>query len=280
MLAGISRAGFRYKPHKKPGEEELRRGIRKIAHRNKRYGCRRVWAVLRREGLVVNHKRVHRIWKDEGLSLPRRRPKRRRMGPVCEPVKRAEHKDHVWTYDFMEDRTERGGRLRLLNVVDEYTRECLAIRVEPSIPASKVIETLEWLFLVRGVPRYIRSDNGPEFAARAVRQWLKENGCRTLFIEPGSPWENPYIESFNGKIRDECLNMEIFANVREAKVLIEAWREEYNERRPHSALGYETPAEFGARCNLRSPYGLPPIAAPGCPEGQNPLIATCTKNGG
>ena len=258
----------------------MREDIRAIVRRNKRYGCRRVWAVLRREGLKVNHKRAHRIWKDEGLSLPRHSPKRRRMGRVCEPVKRAEHKDHVWAYDFMEDHTERGGRLRLLNVLDEYTRECLAIRVEASIPASKVIETLEWLFLIRGVPEHIRSDNGPEFIAGAVQKWLRENECGTLYIEPGSPWENGHIESFNGKLRDECLNMEIFVNMKEAEAVLEAWREEYNERRPHSALGYQTPAEFGARCKLRSGYALPPLAASACPYGPNPLIATGTKNGG
>ena len=162
-------------------------------------------------------------------------------------MKIASYPNHVWSYDFVEDRTERGGKLRILAIIDEYTRECLAIRVEPSIPASVVIEVLEWLFLTRGVPKYLRSDNGPEFVARAVCQWLKESGCQTLFITPGSPWENGYIESFNDKLRDECLNREIFRNGQEAQAIVETWRQEYNNYRPHSSLGYLTPAEFARR---------------------------------
>jgi len=152
--------------------------------------------------------------------------------------------------DFVEDRTERGGKLRILVIIDEYSRECLAIRVEPSIPASVVVEVLEWLFLTRGVPKYIRSDNGPEFISKAVCQWLKESGCQTLFIKPGSPWENGYIESFNDKLRDECLNREVFRNGREAQAIVEAFRQEYNpskKDRPHSSLGYLTPVEFARR---------------------------------
>ena len=169
------------------------------------------------------------------------------MGLTGEIVNKAEYPNHVWSYDFMEDRTEPGGKLRILNVIDEYTRECLAIRIEPSIPASTVIEVLEWLFLTRGVPKYIRSDNGPEFVAKAVCGWLEKSGCQTLFIEPGSPWENGHIESFNDKLRDECLNCEIFRSGKEAQVIVEAWRQEYNNYRPHSSLGYLTPVEFAKR---------------------------------
>jgi len=166
---------------------------------------------------------------------------------VGEIVNKAGYPNHVWSYDFVEDRTERGGKLRILAIIDEYTRECLAIRVAPSIPASAVIETLEWLFLMRGVPKYIRSDNGPEFVSRAVCQWLETSGCQTLFITPGSPWENGYIESFFDKLRDECLNREVFRNGREAQVIVENWRQEYNNYRPHSSLDYLTPAEFARR---------------------------------
>ena len=169
------------------------------------------------------------------------------MKPVGEIVNKAEYPNHVWSYDFVEDRTERGGKLRILAIIDEYTRECLAIRVAPSIPALAVIETLEWLFLTRGVPKHIRSDKGPEFVSKVVCQWLEESGCQTLFINPGSPWENGYIESFIDKLRDECLNREVFRNGREAQVIVENWRQEYNNYRPHSSLGYLTPVEFARR---------------------------------
>jgi len=162
-------------------------------------------------------------------------------------VNRAGHKNHVWSYDFVEDRTETGNKVRFLTVVDEYTRECLAIEAGKSMGGKEVIDCLEWLFLAHGAPRHIRSDNGPEFVAKAVRHWLGQEGCQTIYIEPGSPWENPYIESFNGKFRDECLNMELFRNVDEAQTVVNAWREEYNERRPHGSLGNLTPKEF-AKC--------------------------------
>ena len=246
-LVGTTRSGMRYEPRVPPDEAELRERIRKLAGAHPREGYRRVWARLRRRGRRVNKKRVHRLWKAEGLSLPRRRKKRRRWGPQGEVVRRAEYPRHVWSYDITEDRTERGGKLRILCVVDEYTRECLAIRVERSITGVIVAEMLEWLFLVHGAPAYIRSDNGGEFIAGVVQKWLAESGCRTLYITPGSPWENPYIESFHGKFRDECLNQEVFYNGREAQILIEAWRAEYNRDRPHSSLGYQTPAEFAER---------------------------------
>ena len=243
-LVEVSRSGLYYVARRRPDEETLRARIKQLAERKRRYGYRRVWADLRREGWQVNHKRVHRIWKQEGLSLPRKRPGKRSYGPKGEVKQRATHADHVWTYDICEDRTERGGRLRLLSVVDEYTRECLAIEVAPSIGGEQVVETLKWLALTRGMPEHIRSDNGAEFIAKKVRGWLERAGCETIFITPGSPWENPFIESFTGKLRDECLNCEIFTDLEEARTVIEAWREEYNTERPHSSLGYLTPMEF------------------------------------
>ena len=181
---------MRYAARKRGDEVELVSKIHELAVGHGRYGYRRVTVLLRREGWKVNRKRVHRIWKAEGLSLPLRRPRRRRVGPVGEIVNKAEYPNHVWSYDFLEDRTERGGKLRTLAIIDEYTRECLSTRIAPSIPASTVLEVLEWLFLVRGIPKYVRSDNGPEFIAKAVCQWLKESGCQTIFINPGSPWES------------------------------------------------------------------------------------------
>ena len=176
--------------------------------------------------------------------MPQKQPKRGRLwlnDGSCVRL-RPEHKDHVWSYDFMTERTSDGRSFRILNIIDEYTRECLAIRVERRLTSEDVLDKLYDLFLLRGVPEHIRSDNGPEFTARAVRTWLSRMGVKTLFIEPGSPWENGYIESFNGKLRDELLNREIFTTLAEAKVLIEQWRREYNQRRPHSARGYKPPA--------------------------------------
>ena len=246
-MVGVSRSVVRYVARKRQDEARLVKKIHELAIRNSRYGYRRITVLLRRGGFRVNRKRVHRIWKSEGLGLPRRRPKRRRIRQTGEIVNKAEYPNHVLSYDFVEDRTERGGKLRILVIIDEYTRECLAIRVEPSIPATVVIEVLEWLFLTRGVPKYLRSDNGPEFVSRAVCQWLEESGCRTLFITPGSPWENGYIESFIDKLRDECLNREMFKNGKEAQSIVEAFRLEYNNYRPHSSLNYLTPAEFAER---------------------------------
>jgi putative transposase len=192
----------------------------------------------------VNHKRVERIWRQEGLKVPRKQPKRGRLwlndGSCVR--KRSEYKDHVWSYDFVHGRTREGRALRMLTLMDEYTRECLAIDVGRKLNSENVLCRLAELFVRRGVPSYIRSDNGPEFTALAVRKWLYRVGVKTLFIEPGSPWENGYIESFNGKLRDELLNVELFDTLLEAKVLIERWRREYNTVRPHSSLGYRPPA--------------------------------------
>jgi len=185
----------------------------------------------------VNHKRVERIWRNEGLKVPQKQPKRSRLwlnDGSCIRL-RPEYKDHVWSYDFVMDRTENGKAFKILNIIDEYTRECLATLVARKIKSEDVLDQLFNLFVFRGIPEHIRSDNGPEFTARAVRKWLNRLGVKTLFIEPGSPWENGYIESFNGKLRDELLNREIFTTLEEAKVLINQWRKEYNHFRPHSS---------------------------------------------
>jgi putative transposase len=195
-------------------------------------------------GWRVNHKRVERIWRREGLKVPKKQPKRGRLwlnDGSCVRL-RPEHKGHVWSYDFVMTRTSEGRSLRMLNIIDEYSRECLAILVRRQITSQDVIDVLFELFIFRGIPEYIRSDNGPEFTAKAVRSWLERLGVKTLFIEPGSPWENGYIESFYGKLRDELLNREIFTTLTEAKILIEQWRREYNQIRPHSALEYQPPA--------------------------------------
>ena len=195
--------------------------------------------MLRLEGWRVNHKRVERIWRREGLKVPKKQPKRRRLwlnDGSCVRL-RPEHRNHVWSYDFVMARTSNGRPLRMLNIIDEYTRECLCIKVARKITAQDVLEELFDLIVEKGLPDHIRSDNGPEFTAKAVREWLSKIGVQTLFIEPGSPWENGYIESFNGKFRDELLNGEIFTTLLEARVLIENWRREYNHIRPHSSLG-------------------------------------------
>jgi len=226
-------------------EKQLTNDIITLATRYGRYGYRRITALLNNEyGWRVNHKRVERIWRKEGLKVPKKQPKRRRLwlnDGSCIRL-RPEYKDHVWSYDFMIDRTANGKAFKILNIIDEYTRECLAILVARKIRNQDVIDLLFHLFIFRGIPEHIRSDNGPEFTAKAIRKWLSNVGVKTLFIEPGSPWENGYIESFNGKLRDELLNLEIFTTLEEAKVLIEQWRREYNQIRPHSAKNYRPPA--------------------------------------
>lgn len=209
-----------------------------------RYGYRRITALLRREGWRVNHKRVERLWRREGLKVPKKQKKRGRLWMTdgsCLRL-RPEYRNHVWSYDFVSDRTANGLPLKILTLIDEYSRECLAIDVARSIRSIDVLQTLARLFLDRGVPEYLRSDNGPEMTSILIRDWLDTLEVQTLFIEPGSPWENGFVESFNGRLRDEFLNGEIFYTLREAQILIEAWRREYNEFRPHSSLGYRPPA--------------------------------------
>lgn len=226
--------------------------MRELAHRNPRYGYRRIWASLRREGWEVNRKRIQRLWQQAGLRVPARQTKRRRTGSGdngC-AVRRAEHPNHVWSYDFLMDRTEDGRRLKVMPVVDEYTRECLAIEVDRSITAGDVVRVLSKLMDERGEPGFIRSDNGPEFIAEAVMSRLARSGVETLFVKPGSPWENGYAETFNGRFRDELLDREVLINLTEARMVVEEYRQQYNRRRPHSALGYRTPMEFAELCRV------------------------------
>lgn len=240
----MARSSQRYRSHRRTSEPPLTRRIVELATQYGRYGYRRITALLRREGWAVNHKRVERLWRREGLKVPQKQPKRRRLwlnDGSCVRL-RPTYRGHVWSYDFMLDHTHDGRPFRMLNVLDEYSRECLAIRVGRKLTAEDVQECLTELFCRHGVPKHVRSDNGPEFIAERVRVWLGELGSQPLFIEPGSPWENGYQESFNGKLRDELLNGEIFDTLWEAKVLTEAWRREYNQVRPHSALGYRPPA--------------------------------------
>ena len=259
----------------KDDEEALTGEIVDLASRFGRYGYRTVTGLLRLSGWRVNTKRVERIWRREGLRVPRKQPKRGRLwlndGSCIR--RRPEHKDHVWSYDFVHERTHNGRPLKILTLIDEYTRECLALRVERRLTSEQVLETLAELFVYRGVPKFIRSDNGPEFTAQAVREWLGQVGVETLFIAPGSPWENGYNESFNGTLRDQLLNGEIFYTLREAKVLLERWRWHYNHVRPHSSLGYRPPAPEATlpggpgsaplRLDLQAAHSYPLAGAPG-----------------
>jgi transposase InsO family protein len=240
-----ARATQRFRPLVSSEESRLVADIIELATKYGRYGYRRITALLNNEKhWGVNHKRVERIWRREGLKVPQKQPKRARLwlsDGSCIRL-RPEYKDHVWSYDFMEERTADGRKFRTLNIIDEFSRECLVIKVNRKLNSQDVIDELFKLFIYRGIPDHIRSDNGGEFTAKAVRKWLNRLGVKTLFIDPGSPWENGYIESFNGKFRDELLDREIFTTLLEAQVLIEAWRREYNQVRPHSSLNYQPPA--------------------------------------
>ena len=241
---GQPRSTQRYQGKRADEEGLLTERIITLASQYGRYGYRRITALLHAEGWRVNHKRVERIWRQEGLKVPVKQPKRGRLwlnDSSCLRL-RPEYADHVWSYDFMLERTHDGRAFRILNVIDEYTRECLAIRVGRHLDHEDAQECLVELFCTRGVPAHLRSDNGPEFVAKQLRQWLNRLGVKPLFIEPGSPWENGYIESFNGKPRDELLDRETFYTIEEATTLTSPWREEYNCSRPHSALGYRPPA--------------------------------------
>jgi len=229
---------------KLPDEDKLTRRIIDLVVQYGRYGTPRITAMLRREGWAVNHKRVERIWREQGLKVAKKQKKRRRLwlnDDSCIRL-RPEYANHVWSYDILEDKTYNGKKFRILNIMDEYTRECLLSFASRRITSNEVVEFLAELFCSRGLPQYIRSDNGSEFTARKVRKFISNLGTLPAFIEPGSPWENGYIESFNGKMRDELLSGEIFDTMQEAKVLIEKWRAYYNTIRPHSALRYRPPS--------------------------------------
>lgn len=240
----VNRSTVRYAPSIRDDEPALVARIIELASVYGRYGYRRVTALLQAEGWRVNHKRVERLWRTESLKVPQKQPKRGRLwlnDGSCVRL-RPRHRDDVWAYDFVQGRTHDGRAFRMLTVIDEYTRECLKIEVQRRLRGDDVLHCLAELFATRGVPKHLRSDNGPEFTNKVVRRWLRRIGVRTLFIEPGSPWENGYCESFNGKLRDELLDGEIFYSLREAQVLIERWRHTYNWVRPHSSLGYRAPA--------------------------------------
>ena len=259
QATGQARATQRSVPRPSPDEPALIARIVALATRFGRYGSRRITALLRAEGWRVNHKRVERLWRQEGLRVPAKQPKRGRLwlaeGSLVR--RRAERPHHVWSYDVVFDRTADGRPVRILALVDEYTRGCLSLDVACRLRSDDVLARLAQLFVERGPPAYLRSDNGPEFTATAVRDWLTRVGGTTLFIEPGSPWENGSVESCNGKLRDECLNRERFDTLLEAQVLIEGWRREYNHIRPHSALGSRPPAPEAQE--IRSP--LPTLRA-------------------
>jgi transposase InsO family protein len=229
--------------------------MRELVRQRPRFGYRRIAALLRRESWRANPKRIYRLWRQEGLKVPRKKRKRRSLGSSVNAChcRRAELQDHVWTWDFVFDRTTSGSALKWLSIVDEFTRECLTLKVARSITSEEVIDALAELFAIRGVPRHIRSDNGPEFIALAIQRWLAHVDVQTLYIEPGAPWENGYAESFHSRFRDEFLNLEEFETVAAARKLTTAWQDDYNHYRPHSSLGYLTPVEFAARCTASAP---------------------------
>jgi putative transposase len=244
------RSTQRYNRQVAEDEPTLLQRIHEWVRGNPRYGYLRVTKLLRAEGWRVNHKRVYRLWKQEKFCVPQKTHKKRRLGCSDNGIvrQRAGHKNHVWAWDFIHDRDEAGRPLKIFSLLDEYTRECLALVVERSITAADVIDILATVFLTHGLPGHIRSDNGPEFIAGAIRQYLAAAGIQTLYVEPGAPWENGYAESFHSRLRDELLNLEVFADLREAKALVGRWRHSYNHVRPHSSLAYATPAAFAARC--------------------------------
>ena len=267
-VIGQPRSTQRYVARSRDDEAILVRRMHELVGARPRFGYRRIGVLLREEGFVVNRKRVWRLWKQEGFKVPQKQRKKRRLGCSANGIvrHRTAHKDHVWAWDFIHDR-DRGNRaLKWFTLIDEYTRECLALEVERSMTSLEVIDVLAQVLLIRGAPRHLRSDNGPEFIASAMRTYLEAAGVGTLYIEPGAPWENGYAESFHGRLRDELLNAEDFADLREAQALAASWRNDYNHRRPHSSLGYQTPATFAASCGRASCAPLPadctPLARP------------------
>lgn len=266
-VLGQPRSTQRYVSIPRDGDERLVQRMHELVRRHPRRGYRMICGMLRLEGWRVNRKRVHRLWRREGLSVPAKQHKRRRLGHSMNGIvrRRSQHKDHVWAIDFIHDTDARGRPLKWLSVVDEFTRECLALEVDRSITARGVADVLIDLFTARGVPGHIRCDNGPEFIASTIRRLADLTGVQTLYIAPGSPWENGYAESFHSRLRDELLNAEVFEGVREARTLAAVWKHEYNHHRPHSSLGYVPPAVFAA-C-LRSPEPPSVADAPRCAAG-------------
>ena len=244
LVLGQHRSTQRKVPRGRADEERLRQDIITLSETYGRYGYRMVTGLLNNAGWHVNHKRVERIWRSEGLKVPRKHKKRGRLwlnDGSCVRL-RPKRPNHVWSYDFVHERTHDGRAFRTLNIIDEFSKEALMIRVNRKFNSTDVVDALTDLFILRGPPVYIRSDNGPEFVAEKVRKWITTVGAKTAFIEPGSPWENGYCESFNSRFRDELLNGEIFYTLKEAQIIIEKWRVHYNTVRPHSSLGYKPPA--------------------------------------
>jgi len=258
-ITGQHRSTQRRIPRRGRGDDALRAQLRAFSRGHPRWGYRRAWAVLRHEGWSVNRKRVQRIWREEDLRVPGRRRKRRRLGhsTVAAARLRAERPNQVWALDFQFDQTADGRLLKLLNVVDEHTREALAMVAARSIDADATVETLDQVITDRGTaPEHLRCDNGPELTANALRDWCRYSGAGSSYIEPGAPWENPYVESCNGRLRDELVTVEQFDTLLEAQVLIEDWRIEYNTKRPHSSLGWLAPATYAACWKAEQPAGL------------------------
>ena len=247
----IRRKSYRYR-RKKADNAKLVKRIKELALRHPRFGYRRIWALLVRAGESINVKKVYRLWRELKLVLPKRRPRKARAKPFVGIMPIVTQANQIWTYDFVFDEAVSGRKLKMLTLIDEYTRECLAVEVDTSITSLKVRQILERVCMKRGFPKAIRSDNGSEFIGSAVNLWLESNGISPIFIAPGKPWQNGKCESFNGKLRDECLSREWFASLREARVVIETWRRFYNTERPHSALGYLTPVEFRGQASFSS----------------------------
>ncbi len=255
---GQSRSSQRYQTKPRSDEPRLLKRLLQLVRRRPRFGYRRIAALLRGEGYAASESRILRLWRREGLKVPQKKRKKRRLGVAengCDRLA-ATHKNHVWAWDFAFDRTENGTQLKWLSIVDEHTRECLALKVARSITSEDLIDTVAELLAMRGVPENVRSDNGPEFVAEKLRAWLAQVGVRTRYVEPASPWQNGYAESFHSRLRDEFLAIEVFDNLAAARKLTAVWREDYNHYRPHGSMGYVTPAEFAARCPASAPESL------------------------
>ena len=249
-VLGQSRSTQRYKPKLPDKDKPVIADMLELHVKHPRYGYRRITILLRQNDWLINFKRVYRLWCQEGFKVPRRQHKKLHAGTSensCDR-KKAEYYNHVWSYDFVNERLENGRKVRMLVVIDEFTRECLALDVSKHFKGKDVVEVLRYLFAVRGCPEFIRSDNGPEFVSKAVQKWLEVSGVDTLYVAPGSPWENGYVESFNSRLRDEFLNRELFLHIDELRYVADRWRMDYNHYRPHSSLDYMAPAAFATKC--------------------------------
>ena len=253
---GLCRSGFYRSSLVSVESRRIRKEVLELSEKNPRYGYRRITALLRRDGFEVNGKRVQRLRREKDLQVRKKQRRMKRLGVGTAERQRAVRANEVWSWDFVEDQTENGSRFRILTLLDEHTRQCLAVHAAWSIRAVDAITVIEAAIERYGAPEHLRSDNGPEFIAYTIQDWLKQRKIKTLYIKPGSPWENGHIESFHDKLRDECLNRELFGTLAEARVILESWRVEYNEYRPHSSLAYQTPGEFARR----SKFGLLPAS--------------------